>query len=193
MKRRRSKHNLSIQLFTSALIACLFLYIILVIVCSIIVAGNAKDNVVAEKVQEIEIIEEVVDTTYKVTEEEYEILVKLVYCEANTESFECQVAVAYTILNRVNSERFPGTIYEVIMQKNQFQPMRNGAYEKASPTISNYAAVDYTLKTYSIEPIHPSNVVYFWAKSQVNKGSWYRFMQDNNLYKQYSNTIFYYE
>lgn len=47
-------------------------------------------------------------------------LAEAVYREARSESVEGQVAVANSILSRVNHPRFPGTVCAVVRQKNAF-------------------------------------------------------------------------
>ena len=51
-----------------------------------------------------------------------ELLERIVWLEARGESEACQTNVAITILNRVESKKFPNSIEKVIFQKGQFQP-----------------------------------------------------------------------
>ena len=55
-----------------------------------------------------------------------ELLAKVTYAEAGNQTLEQQLAVAATILNRVESESFPNTIQEVISQKGQFSSVKGG-------------------------------------------------------------------
>lgn len=55
-----------------------------------------------------------------VTEEELELLARVIHGEARGEDFIGQVAVGAVVLNRVQSSGFPNTIREVIYQKNAF-------------------------------------------------------------------------
>jgi len=43
-----------------------------------------------------------------------------IYFEARSEDFKSQIAVGQVTLNRVESEKFPDTICEVVKQKHQF-------------------------------------------------------------------------
>jgi N-acetylmuramoyl-L-alanine amidase len=52
-----------------------------------------------------------------------ELLSKIVYLEAGNQSDDGMLAVANVILNRVESDEFPDTVYEVIYQPKQFQPV----------------------------------------------------------------------
>ena len=56
-------------------------------------------------------------------------LSRIVHAEAEGESYQGKVAVANTILNRVESKEYPNTIYGVIFDKKfgvQYQPVVNG-------------------------------------------------------------------
>lgn len=54
------------------------------------------------------------------------LLGALVQVEAGGQSYECQLAVASTIINRVNSSHFPNSISGVIYQSGQYPPAHNG-------------------------------------------------------------------
>jgi N-acetylmuramoyl-L-alanine amidase len=59
-----------------------------------------------------------------------DLLARIVRAEAQTEPFEGKVAVADVVLNRVESNKFPNTIKEVIYAPGQFQPVANGEIHK---------------------------------------------------------------
>jgi N-acetylmuramoyl-L-alanine amidase len=65
-----------------------------------------------------------------ISEDEIDLLARIVRAEAQTEPFEGKVAVASVVLNRVESSQFPNTIKKVIYQPGQFQPVSNGAINK---------------------------------------------------------------
>ena len=54
------------------------------------------------------------------------LLAALIYCEAGAEPYEAQLAVGAVVMNRVQSNKYPNTLYGVIYQKGQFTPARNG-------------------------------------------------------------------
>lgn len=56
------------------------------------------------------------------------LMAAIIECEAGGEPYEGKVAVANVVLNRVNSNRFPNTILEVLYQKNQFTPVMSGRF-----------------------------------------------------------------
>jgi len=131
---------------------------------------------------------------YDITNDERELLLKLVYSEANTESIECQKAVLQVVFNRLESNNFPNTIHDAIFQSNptiQFTPTVNGALNKATPNKINEEALEAVLKG---ECELPNNVTYFWATYiNTNSNDWFRNMQRNNHYMTIDNTSFYYQ
>ena len=58
--------------------------------------------------------------------EEFENISRVVMNEAGGESYSCQVAVAETIINRINADCFPDTVKEVLNQTHQFSHAENG-------------------------------------------------------------------
>lgn len=64
------------------------------------------------------------------TDDEIDLLARLVRAEAQTEPYEGKIAVACVVLNRVESEKFPDTVKEVIYAPRQFQPVQNGEINK---------------------------------------------------------------
>ena len=73
------------------------------------------------------------------------VLEKIVHAEACGEDEKGQILVANVIANRSNNKNFPTGIYNVVFQENQFQPTRDGAYKKASPSQSVKNAVSKAL------------------------------------------------
>lgn len=100
---------------------------------------------------------------YNVSSVEREMLARLIYLEANTESLECQQAVASVVINRWKDGRWGNTIASVIYSPYQFSPA--SFIHKTTPTETNYAAVDHVLKNGSI---FPSFVLYFRADYHFN-------------------------
>lgn len=60
---------------------------------------------------------------------EYEILAAMIWCESGNQSYECNLAVASVIMNRVRSGSFPNTVKEVVFQDGQFPPAAAGNLE----------------------------------------------------------------
>lgn len=80
------------------------------------------------------------------TNSDLEILYKITSAERGDGTQQQQEYVVSVILNRVLSSKFPNTVYGVVFQKNQFQPTRNGAYEKAQPSQTTIDAVNNVVK-----------------------------------------------
>ncbi len=80
-----------------------------------------------------------------VSSEELTILQKIVQAEAGGEDRKGKVLVANVIFNRLKAKSFPNTIKDVVFQPQQFEPTRNGAYEKAVPKQDTILAVQEAL------------------------------------------------
>ncbi|GIP54020.1 cell wall hydrolase [Paenibacillus vini] len=83
--------------------------------------------------------------SYALGEEELLLLQKIVMAEAEGEPYEGKVAVANVVLNRLRSANYPDTIKEVIYQKSQFSPVRNGRLKRVSPNEDTIHAVNEAL------------------------------------------------
>ncbi|KZZ84030.1 cell wall hydrolase [Bacillus sp. SJS] len=70
--------------------------------------------------------EDVKGAEQAVSDEDKELLARLVEAEAKGESYEGKVAVATVIMNRVASDEFPDTVKDVIYEEGQFSPVDNG-------------------------------------------------------------------
>ncbi|MBR6771433.1 MAG: cell wall hydrolase [Lachnospiraceae bacterium] len=70
---------------------------------------------------------------HKLSEEDYEILLRIVEAEAGCEDIKGKMLVAGVIMNRVESSLFPDTVKEVVFQREngvaQFSPISDGRYE----------------------------------------------------------------
>jgi N-acetylmuramoyl-L-alanine amidase len=67
---------------------------------------------------------------FNLSEDDIDLLARIVRAEAQTEPFEGKVAVADVVINRVESPQFPDTIEDVIYAPGQFQPVSNGEIYK---------------------------------------------------------------
>lgn len=101
------------------------------------------------------------EPAYILSDEEFELLARLVTAEAENQSFEAQYYVACVVMNRVESDYFPDSVTEVIWQKEparQFSSMWNGRYDSCVTTDSCYEAVTYLIENGNELP---ANVLYF--------------------------------
>ncbi|MCL2355586.1 MAG: cell wall hydrolase [Defluviitaleaceae bacterium] len=91
---------------------------------------------------------------------------RIIWAEARSEDLIGQTAVANVVINRHSSPKFPDGIYNVIFQENQFEPTRNGAYERAEPTSAQKEAARQALSGFD----HSKGALFFdsapnsWAR-----------------------------
>ena len=78
------------------------------------------------------VVNEPVEPKYSLTQEEIELIARLVMAEAEGESEYGQRLVIDVILNRVDhpAKYMPDTVKEVIYQPSQFSPMWNGRFDR---------------------------------------------------------------
>ena len=79
-------------------------------------------------------------------------LAKIAECEAGNQNIQTRTLVIMTILNRVWSDKFPDTIYEVITENNgttyQFSPCIPGhSWYSTEPSEDSYEAVSVVLES----------------------------------------------
>lgn len=86
-------------------------------------------------------------------------LSRIIYAESGAEPFLGKIAVGNVVLNRVKSDIFPNTIYEVIFDKKhgtQFAPTSSGSIYN-TPNADSVAAAKICLEGYSVD----ESVLYF--------------------------------
>lgn len=66
--------------------------------------------------------------------EEIKMIAAMIQCEAGWEPYEGQTAVGAVIMNRLDSETYPDTVYEVLNQPNQFGPADSDTYAELLET-----------------------------------------------------------
>ena len=79
------------------------------------------------------------------TQEEIDLLAKIVWLESQGEPTEGQEAVVEVVFNRIASEKYPDTLYDVLSQGNptQFCSWKNR--ERANPTEKEYTSIHEVL------------------------------------------------
>lgn len=91
-----------------------------------------------------------------VSQEDIDLIALVTMAEAEGECEEGKRLVIDTILNRVDSEHFPDTIYDVIYQPHQFTSMTNGRVDRC------YVRDDIVeLVKEELEDRYDSDVVFF--------------------------------
>ena len=109
------------------------------------------------------------ETPLLITEEDKEVLLRIVEAEATCEDIKGRMLVANVILNRVVSKKFPNSIAEVVFQNNgvtyQFAPIKDGRYWTVEVSDETREAVERVLagEDYS------QGALFFAARSMANK------------------------
>lgn len=106
--------------------------------------------------------------TLNLTDEDLQILYKITSAERGGGTQQQQEYVVSVILNRVLSSKFPNTVHDVVFQKNQFQPTRNGAYEAAVPSQTTIDAVNNVVQNGDTAKY----AVYFMTPAASLKEKW---------------------
>jgi len=66
------------------------------------------------------------ELNHNISRDDIILLARIIRGEARGEDFRGKVAVGSVILNRINSNQFPNTIRDVILQKGQFSSLMDG-------------------------------------------------------------------
>lgn len=132
-------------------------------------------SVTSQPEQQQTVVSENNVSTYCASNEEYDILCRIVEAEAGGEDTQGKILVANVIMNRVNSKKFPNSIKEVVFQKKQFSPITDGRYASVTVSYGSREAVNRALagEDYS------QGALYFSARSKADPSnmSWF----DRNL------------
>ena len=81
----------------------------------------------------------------KYTDEDYEVLLRIVQAEAGICDPKGKILVADVIINRVLSGKFPDSVKAVVYQPSQFQPVSNGTINTVKVTAETIECVDRAL------------------------------------------------
>lgn len=103
---------------------------------------------------------------FDLTEEEINLLARMVWVEAQGEPVEGQQAVAEVVLNRLAADNFPDTLKGVIYAEDQFRSTK--FLQDAEPTQTQYEAIERALYGPYVLPMD----VVFFAQYPVNKNVW---------------------
>ena len=120
-----------------------------------------------------------VERSVVLDEEQTEILMRIVEAEAGNQDEEGRLLVANVILNRVESEKFPDTVKDVVLQKEkgvyQFSPVSSGRIWRVEVSDETSAAVERALNGEDIS----DGALYFAARKYADgeKMGWF----DRNL------------
>lgn len=99
-------------------------------VLSLLETSANKIGESAKKEKVADVSEPVTKNNISITEFEIQLIALITMAEAEGEPEYGQRLVIDTILNRVDSERFPNTVTEVVYQKNQYECVTNGRVDR---------------------------------------------------------------
>ena len=112
----------------------------------------------------------------EISKEEFELLCRTTFCEAGNQDFETQKMVCLTILNRIQSEKFPNTISGAVYDKNAYEVTTWSDFETKEWTEQAEYAVLSALK----ENNHPGDMYYFRTEHFHTFGESY--LKSDDLY-----------
>lgn len=123
---------------------------------------------------------------YDYTDDDVFWLGRIIEAESSGEPFSGKLAVGSVVLNRVESEIFPNTIYGVIFDRNygiQFQPIINGTIYN-TPSTDSISAAKYALK--GVKPVgdclyflNPKTAQSHWI---INNRTYYSTIKNHDFY-----------
>lgn len=126
-----------------------------------------------QRVVDYELVEQ--EPAYDLSDEEMEVLLRIVEAEAGSEDEDGRLLVANVVLNRVESERFPSTVTEVVFQREngvtQFSPVSSGSYYKVKISEETIEAVGRALSGEDIS----QGALFFASRRRAdsNKMRWF--------------------
>ena len=119
-----------------------------------------------EDIEYEEAVNEIEESTY--TEEDVELLARLVHGEARGEPYEGQVAVAAVVLNRMETTGYPNTMEGVIFEEAQFSCVTDGQFYIDIPQDSTV----YQAARDALEGVDPTNGSLYFYNPDTSTNRW---------------------
>ncbi len=135
--------------------------------------GIMDTAVSGQRVVDVQFLER--ENSHSLTEEDLDILMRIVEAEAGNQDVEGRLLVANVVLNRVASEQFPDSVKDVVFQKekgvNQFSPVASGSIWTVEISEETDEAVGRALNGEDIS----DGALYFVARQYAdgNKLNWF--------------------
>ncbi len=105
---------------------------------------------------------------YQLSDKDYDTLLRIVEAEAGGEDQDGKLLVANVVLNRVNSELFPDSVWDVVMQREkgiaQFSPTVDGRFQDVRVSQDTVEAVERALYGEDIS----RGALYFCAREKAD-------------------------
>lgn len=136
------------------------------------IVSSCKEEQLKPRMIEVECIQK---KRLAVSEQEMEVLYRIVQAEAGGEDELGKKMVADVIVNRVLNDKFPDSVSEVVFQndngKVQFSPTKDGRFQSVTVSEETVEAVDEAM----LEKDHTDGALYFVASSKASKDkvSWF--------------------
>lgn len=119
-----------------------------------------------QRVVDYEILEQTMQ--YQLSDKDLDTLQRIVEAEAGGEDQDGKLLVANVVLNRVNSDQFPDTVFDVVMQREQgiaqFSPTVDGRFHSVKVSEDTRAAVERALYGEDIS----QGALYFCARQKAD-------------------------
>ena len=116
------------------------------------------------------------------SENDINLIARVVYGESRGEPYEGQVAVAAVILNRLESNQFPNSIYDIVYAPRQFSVVNDNQIN-LKPNDKAYKAVKDAMA--GTDPTN--NALYFWNPKTAVKS---KFLSSRDIQVQIGNHVF---
>lgn len=94
----------------------------------------------------------------RLSKKDFYLLAKIAMAEAEGEPLKGKELVIMVVLNRILSEEFPDTVYEVIYQERQFSPIADGRFDRVEPNEDCWQALE---KVKALEKDFSEGALYF--------------------------------
>ena len=106
----------------------------------------------------------------KYTDEDYQVLLRIVQAEAGICDPKGKILVADVIINRVLSGKFPDSVKAVVYQPSQFQPVSNGTINTVKVTAETIECVDRALAG---EDYSNGALYFMYRRASGSAASWF--------------------
>lgn len=132
------------------------------------VMGMVTSAASGQRVVDFGTMEKAEEPFYALSDSDYDVLLRIVEAEAGGEDEDGKLLVANVVLNRMNNEKFPNTVSEVVCQRSsgvtQFSPVSSGRIWKVTVSEETVAAVDRALYGEDIS----QGALYFASRKYAN-------------------------
>ena len=115
----------------------------------VVTEDNVETEIPTEETAEQVVVEETPEAltgnSFRLEDQEYQVLLKIVEAEAGCEDTEGRMLVANVVMNRVRNGYFPNTVTEVVYQRQdgtaQFSPVSDGRIDTVNVSQGTIDAV----------------------------------------------------